>query len=1624
MTYTPFHRQQIVRTLPDWSKALHREHASLIVQSLRKEYLDADGLPYTWFSQADTLTQQAVQLAIARRDSSRTALQAALAPLKGITEYCSPLLQRRLQIETSVSQAQYVYQPTAIERPKDVPGGPPVPTGQGTVVAQGDPQYRSLLDAALHNFEGARDTTRFTRLQRSRHDIMPLVDLSVAGFISHCRALDLGQRYQDHLDEVFAGGQASQIQTLAMNARRDEFRVHIRIAACKGLIDLDASAALHALVADHAAQPSYKGRPLRCWQLMLFGIPIHEMLFIAPEPDREHDPVFLYDPVSDDRIRAFPSLSEAHRYLREQLLQEAYRKRFVGLALQQQQAELNQRLRHALFSNAGERETQALLPRDSVHLDAGEVARSTRPWADLESAHLARLRADARSIAVPTADVDARVRQRNLEYWLDLGFTVVNVAAMFVPCLNPIMLTLGAAQIMGSVFEGISAWEAGDNAQALAQLESVMLNIGVVVAAGAGAAVFKASGFVDGMQSIIKDGKEYLWSPRLDDYASTVSIPESVEADQQGRYTVEGRDYVRIDGALYQQQQEHGRWHLAHPQDPQAYRPPLLDNGEGAWRAVHEAPVEWDRSQLLRRLGPIGDGLDEGELEAALNCSGEPDATLRHAQVAAQRPPALLADLLDRLRADRQVDDLMQRVRDQAPLHAYRNFALPSLTELDGWPQRYVIKAYHGPENWGASTRYGAAPEGAFAVEVEINRSELESGALGARVVAQLDEQALVELLPESIAVNERGAALANKLARHLGQHRETLLERFYTQRQPPLSPEPQVIANQFPRLPRRAIEEIMAHTDASERVRLAAGRVPLRVAEEARALQARARLDRALLGLYRPALATADSAVLDAALAAEHPAADAWQRFELAAADRRRAARLIGQQPIRPGYRSPMRLAHGRVGYPLSGWLSWFRPVNRRLRALYPRLDTPQRNALLRQLRQRGDVGAQLSALERERDALDTALRQWEREGIESQRSGRAEVRERINAAWRRDDPDRLELEALDVESLPFLPARFDHITTLNIRRIGIRQLPLDFFQSFPRLRTLRLVQSPEMDFQGLFQALALTPNLETLELGGNGLNTLTVDMRQGLGRLTQLRRLSLRRNTLQLHTADLQVLAQLPIEALDLEDNHIVLDEPLASAFANLSTLRELRMTNNPLQYPPDVTGLVQLANLQLRNCSLQAWPRGLTQLMLQAEPRLRYLGLSYNPIGEVEAFDSVVTSPYAEAIRTSRDYGYWDFNENGLDDESNRRLRATGVEVDSDSDLSDSDDEPWLEYANADQQRLWQGLFEEGNNRHLREVVVRAANSAQAQNSPHIMADQVWRLLEQAGQDRELRTHLDTVAQDFPPTCGDAGADGFSALELEAQTFRALAVEADRPYYLFNYFRQLYRREMVNAMAERIQLARLARQAGLLELERMPAEAQPENLALPDLDSLDQLADDALLQGGVDLIEIRLALRQALSPLLVFPEPSQGMLYRREAMVSPRVEQNVLRAVRLLDGTAAERRSWVARQPIWQRYLTQRFSERFARLDEQWYRGLEYLDYCLDPESEAVTSLDDAVLQAIREALPGAQLGINGELRRVELNSRRYKETWDAMEAARERQHQALFDQLTSEQDYNNR
>ncbi|WP_313738842.1 NEL-type E3 ubiquitin ligase domain-containing protein [Pseudomonas sp.] len=1612
----PLHHAQIKHSLPRWSHQLPAHFVPDLMIHTRAPYLDATGRPYHWYAQAAPLEQEALLRAIARRKASVDELRHLLAPLKGITEFCAPLLQARLGSAIEVLRAQYRFQATQVQRPSLPPAGPGVPTDVLPIVPEGSAQLRSLLEAALHNFEGQHDTTRLSRLQRGPDDIQALADLDVAAFIDHCRALDLGQRYQTHLGEVYDGPEATRIRTAAVRARQDEFRVHVRIAALQGLLSRPWSVALHGLCSD-----APRSTPLHCWQITLFGVPVHELLLIR-QADPQHDAtVVMYWPGGPVPLQAFASLSAAFAHMRALLTDQDNLHRFVALAPRALQAELLVRLRRALFENAEHTDAQALVSRKTVHLDADEQPLSHALWAQLEDRHVKRLKGDARSIAVPTADVDRAVRLKQLAHWLDVGLTVLNVAAMCVPALNPLMMVISAAQITDSVFEGVSAWEEGDNARAMAQLESILLD--VVSAAGivGGSVALTASGFVDALRSIRVGAGERLWQPNLQGYESEADPLLLGSRNAAGQYMQDGRTYVRIDDRLYEQYQEHdGTWRVRHPRDASAYAPALAHNGEGAWRLALDNPLQWDLDTLLRRLDKVDDRLSLDDLRSAWLSTGLDAEMLQALHADGQPLPARVKETIAWLRADQRVTQIIDRVRTGTPLNASENFALPSLVQLPEWPQNHLIEAFAGAERDGASTLYGRLPREPGDVIVQISRTELEQGRLADVVLAQMADPAVFDRLPPEGA--SRSAALQARLAGQLEGQRRTITERVHDVSGASLSPAGARLSAQFPGLASEAVEAIVGKASALERDAMQAdgGRIPLRVLEEARVMLAQARLDRAILGLHRPALANADTRLLIEGLRARTPQVEGAALWHLATEQRTLCAELIGQQPIKPRYRSPMALSHGRLGYPLSG-----RGVPRRrqvvalqqLEALYPGLDEAQLDTVYRQLARTGDLGSALRALQGELNTLTQDLRAWSRQsGNPIERDERLRLTERLIASWRRlggTPRFTLNLENLLVGDLPTLTARLPHIRELSLDTLGLRRLEPAFLDCFPNVERLRITHNPNMDAESLFRALRTVPDLVELDLSSNGLTQLGTSAEQTLGAMRRLRTLVLRRNQLVLDDASMTLLSRLPLDVLNLSGNRITLTEALAERFQDLIHPEQLHMSFNPLGIAPDVRFMARLSRLTLTNCNLQAWPEGLTVLMSQPQYRLRLIDLSMNRIHTLPDLQGVLATPFARDLAANVADRSLRINYNEMEGATRSRLLRVGANVfEREAEMPDWE-ALWRTDATPEQHQVWSSVFGQGENPALAEVLERLSHSAEAQRNPAGLRARVWAMLTRASEDATLLQALSEDAQAFPATCGDAGADAFSHLEVRL-LIQDASLGADPLHEQLHVFGRLYRREQVNGLAERIAWRRSLRKAALQDAVYTGDEDSVP--LLDELDDIEAVPDAELIDVLVDDIEIRLALRQALADELDYPEPSAGMLYEQIAYINQRIRDNVAAEVRRLDRDALARRRWLVEQPQWQRTLRTHYAEQFEALTDFWRSGLDYLDYCLDPEADAVTQLPISVRTVLEEALGEPLLDAAGNLRRVPLDSGHYQTASERIVQQVHEVEQGLFESLT--------
>jgi hypothetical protein len=1631
-TTPPFHQQQILRSVPAWCKSVHPTYLPALMGSLRQDFLQGDGTPHDWFRHATPEQQQALREAIEKRDASREAVRQLLLPLKGVTDFCKPLLQQHLGIKAAVDQAQYHLRPFRLKR--DVLVGPTAgiaaiaSTDHYEVDPDGKPRILSLLAAALHNFTQAEEPDPFSSLHVSSDDPQAIEGLTASEFVRACRTLDLGRQYQTHVANLYDGPDSARIHTQSTQASRDELWVQALIAQMRGLLSATGVETLRQLCTS-GTTAQYGAQAMQCWRIELFDTPLNEVLLIATDANAQTTPCIAYIPGAPDApVREYPSPAQAAVDLARRLQQQDLLRTVTRLAPAALQAQLGNKLREALFEEKKLFGRKHVFNRKHPRLRYQTHLLPSQPWDALHRAHVRRLKGDAATLAVPTATVDAEARLQRLEHLLSAGLDVLNVAAMFIPLLNPLMMVIGAAQIMSSVFQGIEAWEDDQRAEALAQVESLLVNLATVAGVAGGVALFKASGFVDAMRSIKVAGQERLWHADLSTYASDVELPDDLRPNALGQYHHNDKTYVRLGNDLYAHSQDNeGIWRIDHPGDPQAYRPALEHNGSGAWRTVHEQPLDWDDAELVRRFGPISEPLDDQQLLAVLRCTGTAAETLRAAHVAGEPPPPLLADALMRLRADQEADEIITRVRHGMPLAAYRNYALPALPELPGWPQDHFIKAFEGPEPWGTSVRYGPA-EAPGQVEIQITRADLEQGRLGDSVMRQMEPASARQLFATDTNAREGASGLRERLATYLTLQRTALSESLYASRAPSLGEPAQALGRQFSGLPPSALEALAEQANGRERQLMVSGRIPLRVAEEARLLQARFRLDRALLGLYRPGLSNADSLRLGNALHLEHPQAQPARLLEIALGDRAHAAQLIGQQPIKRGFRSPLRLSDGRVGYQLSGrsrlskWLSGeARAIeDRRLQELYPALSSSARRQLLTRLRARGDVGQQIEALTQEQRQLASTLQQWLDLADDDAYDDRRRLYRILMSAWRQDRGEVLILEELTLESLPELPARFDHITALSLRSIGLRALPERFLQSFPALRQLDLVGNTELPAQDLWRALRSAPRLQQLGVAETVLGGLDDAARSALAGLPELHILWLHDTELTLLDADLEVLSRLPLERLHLHGNAITLDIVTAERFAAMPRLRELRLSNNPLQVPPALASLHRLETLMLDDCQLGAWPAGLTELMSRRNCTLRNLDLSSNQIHDVPLVTQVLDSTYARELSARRRPMAWNFHYNGLQPDTAVQLRSIGARIIEVAHLPPPEQAvDWLASASATQRQQWNDLFEGNAHAHLREVIERVGRSAEARNNQQSLARQIWQMLDTASKDSALRQHLDEVASDFPATCGDAGTDAFSTLEVEL-LIHEHSQEADVPGAIqYNFYTRLFRREQVNRLAARIHAARLERQQAFVAWETQAPEERPDYAELPPFDPLDDITLEQLRDGGLDDIEIRLALRQSLARVLVFPEPSQDMLYRQTARITQDVIDNVEHAVRDLEDDDEAVRVWISRQPSWQRFLRSRYGERFEQLQSHWSVGLEYLDYCLDEQAERIDSVQADVLQQLQDTLPMPLTNETGQLQRVQLDSQQYRQATDALAKGRQVAEEALLLALTTEQ-----
>ena len=196
------------------------------------------------------------------------------------------------------------------------------------------------------------------------------------------------------------------------------------------------------------------------------------------------------------------------------------------------------------------------------------------------------------------------------------------------------------------------------------------------------------------------------------------------------------------------------------------------------------------------------------------------------------------------------------------------------------------------------------------------------------------------------------------------------------------------------------------------------------------------------------------------------------------------------------PRFRPPVRLADGRVGYPLSGRGAGAR-VNpslvSRLRDVYPNFSDELAESMVIQLALDGMTETQianfLNMRGREYEALTAQLEQWVHSG--GQNTVRHQVARNIQDVWQQrgiyDGDASVYLDVGAADSLPELAGNFPHVSRLNMSVGGVlSQTPEAFVRQFPNARSLRLGIQDGADRVQLAERLKALPSIRELRMAG----------------------------------------------------------------------------------------------------------------------------------------------------------------------------------------------------------------------------------------------------------------------------------------------------------------------------------------------------------------------------------------------------------------------------------------------------------------------------------------------------------------------------------------------------------
>ncbi|WP_460056484.1 NEL-type E3 ubiquitin ligase domain-containing protein [Pseudomonas sp. S2_D06] len=1185
------HRELLEQQTPDWL---------IDATPQRRAAIKASGsLPPQWYQRASREQKQALKDLFNDSFVSQARLDKTMSSLPDAESFAEPILRKALKeqfgVEVDVNKTL-----VCLRRALEV-------SALEIEIASFEVMKLSLLQAALHNFEASEcEEGAFHRgsgfvIETSTPGTFEVAtfSMSVRQFLSLCRKLDIGAQYQTRLKAFFQPADAQKETALReqfVASQKAALKAAAELALLKKDIEPDDYEMILSVV-NGEVHPRLGNRPVwfrdlslmkrRMTGCVVFGICEqyrYSSDFIVYIPHDPEHPLKRYTP---ERMRAefkrqFTALgaspssdgpTEHQRYF-SQFVAYADRPYYFS-QFTRKAADAPADPLHSIWVKVAQyipvlspvARIKELPPEHSVkrervedpYLDPVDVTRkgaagiwsaNTDLWTYLYEQNRAKVIADARSHAVPTADVDATVRAKKLNHLLEIGMLGLNMVSMFVPVLGEIMLTVMAGQLLYESFEGAIEWSEGDRTAAKAHLIDVAENLALIAAmAGAGKVLGKLvplapEPVIEGLDAIKRaDGTTRLWKPDLKAYERNVELGDDIVPNSLGQFRANRRTYIRQAGKVYEITFDSSvkKWRIKHPSDTGAWRPILEHNGHGAWRHTLERPLEWDRLTLLRRMGHATEALTDEQLLTLADASGATDNALRKMHLDHLPPPPGLVELLSAFEAAPGSSEA-----GKGPVAMLRR-ACPGLSESAA---NRVLQDANAEElaRWQTTRRIplNMLEEGRwYARQGRVNQA---FAGLHLERMASADSRWLalhsLEKLPgwsDSVRLEVRDGHVEGPLIDGIGS--QTAVTRKYVVKKGPAYQafdERGEELNGIPRNEDNFYSSIMHALPDSARQALGVPHV-------AQGSQLR-------------------KAIIDHAVA---------HRSELAQSLETRTGKHANFKP-------PVRINERLVGYYASGRGHGINPsLASRVRDVYPALTEQQANgfvlAQLRAGKTDGQIYGLLQTRLREWETLEATLDHWVGEpspnaALELMLGGKASVAQSLKQSWR-NSPLAAEqarftlLELTCDQALPSLPADFSHVRDLYVRGRCITDANADaLLGNFPKLRKLR-INATGNQFSNVPEIIGTMPELTDLSLYSSA--PYAADMPTRLGALTRLEYLNV----------------------------YCSAFTPIALDVSQLRNLRLLEVLAPSLfEWPAGVLELPRLERLNLKGTGIRTLPDGI--------------------------------------------------------------------------------------------------------------------------------------------------------------------------------------------------------------------------------------------------------------------------------------------------------------------------------------------------------------------------------------------------------------------------------------------